>query len=84
MKNENIGKPKYGLVGNGIFSGRIVAGLVTGVQYTDDKPIYTIQFGNDSWQTSEITDSIEDLLKHLKIESLERVMLTHNLKIKYK
>ena len=42
---ENIGKAKYGIIENGIFGTRIISGIVTGVRYTEDKPIYEISFG---------------------------------------
>ena len=35
-KMENIGKPRYGIIENGIFGTRIVAGIVTGKRYTED------------------------------------------------
>ena len=80
---ENIGKPIYGIIENGIFGTRIVSGIVTGISYTENKPIYEISFGKDKWKTSEITDNIEDIFKSLNLVSLERVSNTHGLKIKY-
>ncbi len=44
---ENIGKPKYGILENGIFGTRIVSGIVTGVRFTEDKPVYELSFGKD-------------------------------------
>jgi len=80
---KNIGMPKYGIIENGIFETRIVSGIVTGVRFTEDKPIYELSFGKDKWWTSEITDNIEDILKVLNLVSLNRVKETHGLKIKY-
>lgn len=80
---KNIGKPKYGIIENGIFGTRIVSGIVTGIKYTENKPIYNISFGKDSWWTSEITDDIEDIFKRLNLVSLERISETHGLLIKY-
>ena len=80
---NNIGMPKYGIIENGIFETRIVSGIVTGVRFTEDKPIYELSFGKDKWWTSEITDNIEDILKVLNLVSLNRVKETHGLKIKY-
>jgi hypothetical protein len=80
---NNIGMPKYGIITNGIFGTRIVSGIVTGVRFTEDKPIYELSFGKDKWWTSEITDNIEDIFKVLNLVSLERVKTTHGLKIKY-
>jgi len=83
MKNENIGKPKYGIIENGAFGTRIISGIVTGVSYTEEKPIYEISLGKDKWRTSDITESLEDVFKALKIADLKRVRETHGLKIKY-
>ena len=83
MKNENISQPKYGIIENSAFGTRIISGIVTGVSYTEEKPIYEISFGKDKWLTSEITDNIEDVFKALNIAKLERVKETHGLKIKY-
>jgi hypothetical protein len=84
MQNKNIGKPKYGIIENGSFGTKIVSGIITGVSYTEDKPIYEISFGNDKWRTTEITESLEDIFKALKLVDLQRVVETHGLKIKYK
>lgn len=80
---ENIGKARYGLVENTMFGIRIVAGIVTGIRYTEDKPVYEISFGKSRWWTSEISDSKEALAELLNIASLDRVKETHGLKIKY-
>lgn len=80
---KNIGMPKYGIIENGIFETRIVSGIVTGIRYTEDKPVYELSFGKDKWWTSEITDNIEDILKVLNLVSLDRVKETYGLKIKY-
>ena len=83
MINENIGKAMYGVISNGVFAVRIISGIVTGVRYTEDKPIYDIEFGKDRWSTSVITDNDKDLIRLLNLPSLERVKETHGLKIKY-
>jgi len=83
MENNNIGKPKYGIIENGFFGTKIVSGIVTGVAYTEDNPIYEISFGKDKWKTSEITDNIEDIFKTLQLTALARVVETHGLKIKF-
>lgn len=80
---KNIGKPKYGIIENKTFGTRIISGIVTGVRFTEDKPVYEISFGNDKWWTTEITDSTDEVFKALKLASLERVKETHGLKIKY-
>lgn len=81
--NKNIGKPAYALVDMGVFSKTIISGIVTGVQYTEDEPLYTIAFGKNTWKTDTLFDDQESLVKALNIPTLERVSETHNLKIKY-
>jgi hypothetical protein len=81
--DKNIGQPRYGLIDNGVFGTRIVAGIVTGIRYTEDKPIYTISFGKDLWQTTAIADSVDNLTLLLNLASLERIKETYALKIKY-
>lgn len=76
-------KPVYGLIDNGIFGVRIISGIVTGIRYTEDKPVYEISFGKNTWWTNEVTESVEDLLKMINIAPLERVKDTHGLKIKF-
>lgn len=83
MENNNIGKPKYGVIENTIFSTRVVAGIVTGVRYTDSEPLYELSFGNDKWWTSIIVDTVEEVIRHLNLPDLERVKQSHNLKIKF-
>lgn len=80
---RNIGKPKYGLIDSGVFGVKIVAGIVTGLSFTEDNPVYELSFGKNKWRTSEIADSPEELLKLMKLASLERIRETHGLKIKY-
>lgn len=80
---NNIGKPKYGVIQNGVFGTRIVTGIVTGIRFTEDKPVYELSFGKDKWWTSDVTDNKEDLFKLLKLTSLNRVVETNTLKIKY-
>lgn len=68
---------------NGIYGVKIVTGIVTGIKFTEDKPIYELSNGKDKWQTSEITDNLEDVFKALKIVSLEKLKETVKLKIKF-
>ena len=80
---KNIGKPRYGLLDNGLFGFRIVSGIVTGIRYTEDMPIYEISFGKDKWWTPEISDLPEKLFQSLNLTTLERIKETNDLKIKY-
>ena len=81
---ENIGKPKYTVVRNGVFGVKISCGIVTGVRFTEDAPLYEVSFGKDKWWTFEIFDSLQDVCSSIGLPSLERVVQTHDLKIKYK
>lgn len=80
---NNIGEPKYGIIDNDLFGVRIVAGIVTGVRFTEDVPIYEISFGKNSWWVSEVSDCVEDIVSKLKLVNLTRVKETHGLKIKF-
>lgn len=81
--NENMSKARYGIIENGIFGTRIVSGIVTGIRYTEDKPVYELSFGKDKWWTSQIAENTDELFKQLNLAPLERVQETHGLKIKY-
>lgn len=81
---ENIGKPKYGIINSGLFGVRIISGIVTGIRYTEDKPMYEISFGKDKWWTSEIAETPDEIFHYLKLASLDRIKETHGLQIKYK
>lgn len=73
---KNINMSKYGIIESSIFGTRIFWGIVTGVRFTEDKPVYVLSFGKDKGWTSEITDNIEDILKILNLVSLDRVKET--------
>jgi hypothetical protein len=81
----NIGKPRYGIIDNGLFGLRIVSGIVTGIRYTETKPVYEISFGHDKWWTSIIYEKVEELAVYeiLQLAPPERIKETHNLKIKF-
>ena len=81
--NENVGKARYGVIENGVFGTRIVAGIVTGIRFTETEPVYEISQGSDKWWTSIITDKIDDVIKALKIESLDIVEKKSELKINF-
>jgi len=80
---ENIGQARYGIIDSGIFGFRVISGIITGVQFTEEEPIYEISFGKNKWNTSKIFDNKDTLLSALNITSLERIKETHGLKIKY-
>lgn len=80
---KHIGEPRYGLLNFGIFGTKIVAEVVTGVRFTEGDPIYELSFGKDKWETDKIATSLDDIVRLLKIPSLQRIQETHGLKIKY-
>jgi len=79
-----MGQPVYAIIDRKTFGMRFVSGIVTGVRYTENKPVYTIEFGKNRWESSMIAESKEDLLENIKLPTLDRVKETHGLKIKYK
>lgn len=78
-----MGKPMYGIIDSGSFGLRIVSGIVTGIRHTEDKPMYELSFGKNSWWSSQITDKVEELGSMFNLVSLERVSETHGLNIKF-
>ena len=80
---DKIGQPYYGILEHGVFGSRIISGIITGIRFTEDVPIYEISFGNNRWETKEITNKEEELFKMLKLPSLERIKSSHGLKIKH-
>lgn len=80
---KNIGNPKYGIIDSDLFGVRIISGIVTGIRYTENKPVYEISFGKNKWWTSEIAESPEEIFKVLNLASLDRIKETHGLQIKY-
>ncbi len=80
---EKMGKPVYGLINSGIFGAQIVAGIVTGIRFTEDKPVYEISFGKNSWWSETITDNQAEIPMLLNLAPLARVKETHGLKIKF-
>lgn len=78
-----FGGARYGIIDSGIFGFRVISGIVTGIQFTEEDPIYELSFGKNRWNTTKIFDNKEDLISALNIASLERVRETHRLKIKY-
>jgi hypothetical protein len=82
-EDKHIGQPRYGIIDNGMWGARIVAGLVTGKRYTENEPVYEISFGKNTWWTSEIFEDPADVAKFFKLAPLDRVKETHGLKIKF-
>lgn len=75
--------PMYGVIKNGIFGYQIVSGIITGIRYTEEDPVYEISYGSNKWWVSKIADNKEDLFELLNIASLSKIKATHGLKIKF-
>jgi hypothetical protein len=82
-EDKHIGQPRYGIVDNGMWGLRVVSGIVTGKRYTEDKPLYEISFGKNSWWTSELCEDPSEILKFFNLASLDRIRETNGLKIKF-
>lgn len=80
---EHIGKPCYALIDSGLFGARIVAGVITGVRYTESDPLYCIQMGKDLWWSSTIFFLRESVVDYIGLADLDRVQESHGLMIKY-
>lgn len=78
-----MGQAVYGLIDNGLWGVRIVAGIVTGIRYTEDKPVYEISFGKSSYWTQTVTQDVAEIPTLMGVAPLERIAETHGLKIKY-
>lgn len=82
-KDENIGEVRYGIIDRGIFGLRFIVGLVTGVQYTKNDPIYKIEFEDNSYWTDKIADSEVKLIELMAIPTIEFISERHNIKVKF-
>ena len=82
--SDRIGQAYYGITDNGIFGANIMAGIITGIRLTNDKPIYEITYGKSSVWTSKITKNRNELLDFLKIEELSKIKQTAKVEVKYK
>ena len=80
---EHIGKARYAIVDNGVFQKRIVCGIVTGVEYTEITPIYTIVFGKNKYRVGQLYSDKESLIAALDIPNLDKIAKSNELKIKY-
>jgi hypothetical protein len=80
---KNYGKPRYGLLGNEKFEFRIVSGIVTGIEFTEGEPIFKLSFDKNTYSTSRIFETSQQLIDSLKLPTLNQIDITHNLSIKY-
>ena len=75
---NNIGKPKYGIINNGVFGVNIVSGIVTGIRYTEGKPLYEISFGKNKWWTDELCETPTDIFKALNLATYSFSFLVYH------
>lgn len=80
---KNLNTPKYGIIDSGLYGVRIVSGMVTGIRYTETKPVYELSFGKDKWWTSEIASTPDEIFEKLNLASLDKIKESHGLQIKY-
>lgn len=81
--DSNIGHACYAVIDSGLFGVRIVSGIITGIRYTADKPLYCIQMGKDMWWSSDIFFNRENVADYIGLADLDRVRESHVLIIKY-
>lgn len=80
---DKIGQAAYGITDNGIFGARIVAGIITGIRLTEDKPLYEISYEKNSWWVKDITDNRAELLDMLKVAQLDHIRKTAKINLKH-
>lgn len=81
---SNIGKAVYGVVDRGVYGLKVYAGIVIGVEFTEDLPIFTILSGNNKVKTTLICYNKEEVLEQLNLTPLERIQSINSFKLKYK
>lgn len=81
--SDKIGQAVYGITDNGIFGARIVAGIITGIRLTEDKPLYEISYEKNSWWVKDITDNRAELLDMLKVAQLDHIRKTAKINLKH-
>lgn len=84
MEIELMNKPIYGVVDRGIFGVRVVTGIITGVQFTDNLPLYKIEYKDGSVWTDKVTDNVEKLLELMSVIPLKNIPNLLVLKTKFK
>lgn len=80
---DKIKKTVYAIVDSGVFGMRIVSGIVTGIQFTEGKPRYSVVFGANQWWTTKIAEDKEELLELLELPKLDEVRKKNDAQIKF-
>ena len=60
----------YLIVGSGLFGSIIIFGIITGIRYTENKPVYELSFGKDKCWTSEIAETSEEIFELLNTQDV--------------
>lgn len=80
---SKINKVVYGIIENSPFGLRIIAGVITGVSYTEEaSPRYEITFGKNRAWTSKIAESKAALVELLQLPDLQKVAKENPLTLK--
>lgn len=81
---SKINKVVYGITENSPFGLRIIAGVVTGVSYTEEhSPRHEITFGKNRVWVNKIAESKAELIELLGLAELTKVASVHAMTLKY-
>lgn len=70
----DFGTPVYGIIKNGIFGMRIVAGKVVGIEFTNGDTNYCINSSDGSRWTTNVALNKDELLEKLNLPDLNKIM----------
>lgn len=75
------GMSVYAVANRGVFGFRVYTGIITGVQFTSDKPKFYVKGGGDKgfeggWFT-EVTDSKDEMLEMIETPNLRHLAAQH-------
>ena len=83
IMESKINKAVYGITENSPFGLRIIAGIVTGVSYTEEhSPRYEITFGKNRVWVNKIAESKTALVELLQLPDLQKVAKENPLTLK--
>lgn len=84
MEVKLMSMPVYGVVDRGIFGVRVVTGIITGVQFTENLPLYKIEYKDGSVWTDKVTTDVNELLQLMQVTPLDSITKLLPLKTNYK